>query len=295
MISVAKKMKLSTFFTLLMLSIFIELRNGLFIETKCDYSNITITQERPERRYITCETISLEQLNDFVLYNVETNLSSLNFSIFDIEALIVKDGAENLSYVPPNVYFFFPNLRLLHIENTKLEHVTPANLKQFPKLQTFVSIGNSITILPANLFSDNPEMIEFVVVGSDNYSRDNSLHTIEENLLINATKMEVVIFRNNFCVNEIALNRTQVVELSERLHFYCSGGFSTSTPTPTLTTTQVTSETSQSTTTFSTQATSQPSTTSDGSAIFLNKITMQSVAFLNFFIVVNYLRKMDKQ
>lgn len=231
-------MKLSTCLALLLFSIFFELRNGLFIETKCEYSTITITQERPARRYKTCETVSLEQLNDIVLYNVETTSTSLNFSIFDIEALIVKDGAENLSYVPPNVYFFFPNLRLLHFENTKLAQITPANLKQFPMLQTFVSIENSITTLPANLFIDNPEMIEFVVVGSDNYSRDNSLHTIEENLLINATKMELVIFRNNFCVNEIALNRTQVVNLSEKLHSYCSGGFATSTPTPTLTPTQ---------------------------------------------------------
>lgn len=187
---------------------------------------------RPSRVLLTCESQSFTEWENLRMTDVAAASAIPGFTTNKTEALTMQQNAANLTYMPTNFGFFFPNLTLLNIVGTRLRQLAPQDFAQFSKLKTFVGQSNEITTLPTNLFQANQEIEEFAIIGLTNFTRVNSLHTIGANMLINATKLEYVLLWYNFCVNEVALNRSQVVNLNSRLHIYCSSGYTTSTALP---------------------------------------------------------------
>lgn len=225
----SQKLKLLFIFNLFAL---FNVNDGIHMNCSCGNTTIRI-DGRQNRTVPTCLSTSFTDMQVTSMNSVFHSSIDQNFTLDMAEALLIEAGAASLSYIPSNISIFFPNLKTFSIAATSLRQISSTDLKQLPKLQTFISNGNLITSLPANLFEGNLEMTEFGVIGRNNYDRSNSLHTIGENLLINATKLEFAVFWNNFCVNDIAINRTQVINLNSRLHTYCSGGSVTSTQNPT--------------------------------------------------------------
>jgi len=223
-------MKYLFIFTLILCSS-IEFNEGIIMELRCMFREL---DGRPPRNLLTCETISLSEMENRVLTNVIATSNVPGFTIRNTEGLIIENGARGLSFIPSNMNSFLPNLQVFYLVATGVSQILSTDLRQFPRLQAFYAQHNSITSLPSNLFEGNPQLIDLEIVGPVHFNRDNSLHSIGFNMLSNAIRLEFVILRNNFCVNERATNRAEVLNLNARLHTYCAGGLVTSTARPIL-------------------------------------------------------------
>lgn len=252
----------------------------------CQYQTVHIVDMRPPRNLILCESSAFDEWEVSNMTAVTATSTDPFFVRNNSEALIIFKDANNLTFIPLKIDSFFPNLKLLRIFNTKISKISSEELRQFPKLQTLILNFNLITELPANLLEWNQELLELVIVGLPFYTRDNSLHTIGENMLVTARKLEHVNIYNNFCVYQFALNRTQVIDLNSKLHIYCGGGVYSST----LITTQTTTLSTASSTTSSSSSTksygSTSSTTSDGSTV-LNSTNLKLI--IPILLILNYI------
>lgn len=192
--------------------------NGVIMVCTCN--NLATSPAPPS---IKCESISFSNLRNTNLENViDTNSDDQGWSLDETYALEIKNGAEELTYIPSNLGKYFPNLQNIFIINTKLQKISSTDLKQFPKLLDFVSIQNLITSLPANLFEGNQNLRQFGIVGPDNYDETNSLRTVGKDLLISAPKLEAVTLKNNFCViDEEVSDRARVIDLNSRINVSC--------------------------------------------------------------------------
>lgn len=192
-----------------------------------------------EGRQKICSTWLVNSLDNKTIENVAWNGESIDWQLNEVEVLYFQNGAEDLDYIPSNMRTSFPNLRKLSFQSTKLAQISKDDLKQFSRLESFVSFYNLLTTLPANLFSENPEMKELIVVGPNHFNRSNSLHTIGKDLLYNTTKLNTVMLVNNFCISNLGSEREDVILLNEHANNLCKGGLEVSTlpPDPNLPTT----------------------------------------------------------
>lgn len=210
-------------FVLLMLA---ESNYAINIVLKCSDSTHNL-----EGRQKICSTWLVNSLENKALENVAWNGESIDWQLSDVEVLYFQNGAEDLDYIPSNMSMF-SKLRKLSFQSTKLAQISKDDLKQFPRLESFVSFYNLLTTLPASLFNENQEMKELIVVGPNRFSRSNSLHTIGQDLLLNTTKLNTVMLVNNFCISNLGAEREDVIALNEHANLLCNGGLEVSTLPP---------------------------------------------------------------
>lgn len=149
-------------------------------------------------------------------------------------------NAPSLLGMPQNITTRFPGVTMFHIEyQTSLRALTSNDLAQFPNLEVFESSWNGITSLPSDLFKNNPRLKEVEFWGSVQLPTEfNSLYQIGENLLGGLPDLSKASFLRHKCINEGALNRTEVVALNTRLHVLCPVTETSSSPTTSTTSSQ---------------------------------------------------------
>lgn len=151
----------------------------------------------------------------------------------DVKLLLMIHGAENLTSIPANINLFFPNITMIYIGWTNIARVTSEDLRQFPNLELFSSNMNPITFLPGNLFEHNLKIHQIEFMGFVDRRKGATLDEIGPNLLGPLNNLKYAFFWNHFCISEIAMNRSQVIELNSRLHILCPiGGALTPAPYP---------------------------------------------------------------
>lgn len=206
----------------------VNLINGLRIE--CEYK-IDTTTEFPMYK---CESLKLFEIEEKVLQSVNgTHVTGYGNLQVDSFSLVVD--ADDLSYIPNNIPVIFPNLKKFSFGFTKITKISPNDLMQLPNLEVFESRFNPILSLPGNLFNRNPKLQEVRFYGSLKFSpsKNDSISEIGQNLLGNLNQLTTVIFMSHYCIeSEIALNRSEVIALNDRIHLLCP-----SSPEPTETST----------------------------------------------------------
>jgi len=96
----------------------------------------------------------------------------------------------NLTKIPSNLNEIFPNLKAIHIENSKMKKISSDDLSKYQHLQAFVSIKNGIEYLPGDLFEDfeNLEKIVFI---------ENWFEFIDPSILNGLDKLKFITLFDN--------------------------------------------------------------------------------------------------
>lgn len=130
-----------------------------------------------------------------------------DFTNEDVTAILFDN--QNIGQMPTNIEEFFPNIRLIRVNNANLLNISSSDLSPFPELQVFISNDNNLTVLEADLFSGvrNISWIEFY---------RNQITEVGEGLL-NGLVLEFANFINNVCINFIAYDEQSFAELEIRL------------------------------------------------------------------------------
>lgn len=161
---------------------------------------------------------------------VNCNFNNSNFTLNDVIELNIPNGSA-LKFIPSNFGTFFPNLESLSIRFASLKNLTADDLSQFPHLEYFQADECQVNVLPSNLFEGNPNMTRLIVDGPNEFDRNNSLHTVGQDLLLNTPKLQFVSLFKNFCINDVASSRSQVITMNSILHNLCAGGMEQTTTT----------------------------------------------------------------
>lgn len=178
--------------------------------------------------------MNIENTENRTLEYVTCNSDEMEWELSETEVLYVQYKADDLDYIPSNMDTVFPNLLKLSYQHTSLDQISYDDMKQFPLLESFIFDYNMITVLPADLFSGNPELFELRIIGPIFYFRNNSLHTIGQDLLKSIPKLNVTSFLNNFClIQSVVTTREKVLEANEKANLLCNGGEEISTVEPT--------------------------------------------------------------
>lgn len=89
--------------------------------------------------------------------------------------------------VPKGLTNFFPNLKIMLIQNSNLQELRREDFDEYKNLKVFACVENPISFLPGNLFNDLKEIKSVVFI-------KNQLKVIEPNILDGLTKLTNVSF-----------------------------------------------------------------------------------------------------
>ncbi|XP_070491541.1 putative leucine-rich repeat-containing protein DDB_G0290503 [Chironomus tepperi] len=121
-----------------------------------------------------------------------------------------------ISYFPRGIDAIFKNLKGIYFNNVGLKEIQQSDLKPFPKLIEFlIQAGNYIEILEEGLFDFNPEL-EYINL------YDTKITHIDPKVFDSLTKLRQLYLSSNTCINQIATNRTSVLNLIKELPTKCN-------------------------------------------------------------------------
>lgn len=189
--------------------------DGLRIE--CEFA-VDTTSELPIYNF---DSFRVFEIEDKVLQSVNgTHVTGYGNS--QVDSLSLVFDAHNLTYIPENITVIFPNLKVFTFGSTKIQEISSNDLMQFPNIEIFSSLYNPILSLPGDLFKYNLKLKDVRFYGSIAPSKDNSLSEIGRNLFGNLDQLTTVVFMRHYCMaSEFAFNRTEVLDLNERLPVMC--------------------------------------------------------------------------
>lgn len=126
----------------------------------------------------------------------------------------------NWHFFPQNLIKFFPNVQVLHIQNTKVKFLTSDDLKPFTKLTSLTISGNKIEKIPSDLFKHTKNLIDLNL-------DENQIKLLESESLNELKMLNFFYIRNNPCTRKalqpFARNRNDVIRLIEKLEEKCRG------------------------------------------------------------------------
>jgi len=131
-----------------------------------------------------------------------THLTGFNNS--NVEVFQIYSG--QIHYFPRGLTNFFKNLKAIHISNTGLKEIHQHDLKDFPKLTHLYLYYSNLEIVEENLFEFNPNL-EYIDLWP------NKITHIDPNVFDKLTKLKILYFVSNTCININANNVTEVQNL----------------------------------------------------------------------------------
>lgn len=119
---------------------------------------------------------------------------ALGKSHFDVNAFMVENKIIKRLY--KGIENFFPNIKAIHIENSRMEEIKADDLKPFLNLTRLTVPSNRLVSIDGDLFKFTPKM-QFI------YFQNNLIEYVGENLLtnLNIDKIIEINFANNVCLN----------------------------------------------------------------------------------------------
>lgn len=127
------------------------------------------------------------------------------------------------NFFPKNILDVFPNVNVLHIEDTNINSITSNDLKPFERLTSVTISGNKIEKITSDLFKHTPNLKDLDLDG-------NQIKIIESGAFDGLKKLNFFYIRDNPCTKEIpswsqafARNRNDVTRLIPKLEEACKG------------------------------------------------------------------------
>lgn len=252
------KITFSGFCSILFIFSFFKVNNCLRIE--CNFENDTLTTWNTP--LYTCSSMKLYEIENKILQSAN-GTHEPGYSNSLVEHIRLTFGVEDLTYIPENVTVLFPNLTVLTFGFTKIREISSNDLMQFPNIKIFASTYNPILSLPGDLFKYNPKL-EDIRFYATTPNKNESISEIGRNLFGNLDQLTTVIFLRHYCIaSEFALNRSEVLDLNNRLPVMCpSSTDPTEIPTSTSTESEPTEESTQQSTSPEISTSTQATTTS---------------------------------
>lgn len=203
--------------SILVILTILNLSSGLRIHLRC-FSDFS------------CQTEVLSSWQVEFVERITWNSNEFGGKLDEIVKLTIHEGAESMRQIPIGLGDVLIRLQTLNITGTSLNRIVPYDVAQFTQLVNFISDSNPLTELPINTFEANGRLTQLIVIGPKNFDATNSLHTVGRNFLLHAPgglgpTLNYVIFNRHYCVREIevAMNRTEVIDLSRKLDNWCTG------------------------------------------------------------------------
>jgi hypothetical protein len=166
-------------------------------------------------KQITCKAYNISGLDDKRKFSA-SGLGSISKNKASVTG--IHFGESSLSFIPPQMKAYFPNLKVVVFNNTGISSISRDDLEDFKNLLVFEINGSNMKELPIDLFYGNPKL-RFLTI-----TNMNELKNIKTNMLLpkKLSSLEYVDFRNNGCVNEFARNKDEVAKLNSELDKICS-------------------------------------------------------------------------
>lgn len=130
----------------------------------------------------------------------------------DVEFLLVS--SQVLNHIPEGIIQFFPNLKAIRWNHSKLLSITAEDLKPFPNLIYFASWGNEISALDGDVFKYTKSLryLQMFV---------NQLEHVGHDLLTDLSDLQFVNFNSNPCIKVVASTTQTIHQLNEQLPLSC--------------------------------------------------------------------------
>lgn len=130
----------------------------------------------------------------------------------DVEFLLIS--SQVLNYIPKNLVQFFPNLKAIRWNHSKLLSIKAEDLKPLPNLVYFASWGNEISSLDSDVFKYTKKL-RYLQMFS------NQLEHVGHDLLTDLKDLQFVNFNSNPCIKVLASTSKAINQLNELLPVSC--------------------------------------------------------------------------
>lgn len=137
-----------------------------------------------------------------------------------VHRIIIRGSKWN--FFPKNLTNFFPNVEVLHIENTKIKFLNSDDLKPFIKLTSLTITGNKIEKISSDLFKYTQNLKDLDL-------DENQIKIIESGTFNGLKKLNFFYIQNNPCTKDTkeiqthAQNRNDVIQLIAKVEEKCRG------------------------------------------------------------------------
>lgn len=122
----------------------------------------------------------------------------------------------SVEFLPRGIEKFFPQVQGISISNSKLKSITKHDLEAFKDLKEFFLQQTELEALEKDVFEFNGELRGVSI------KNNSKLRLVGEDILDSLSKLEVVNFQFNQCIDEIAADQIKIAELQNHLIEKCS-------------------------------------------------------------------------
>lgn len=155
---------------------------------------------------------------NMISYRVENcKLEALGNFNFDKKLRFVYFDNNMIKNVPKDIFRDTADMEYISMNENRIENLDKDLFRNMPKLRFVSFSGNRLRRLDGEMFMNNGNM-EFM------YFNDNGLASIGVDLVKRLTKLKVVNFDSNICINDAYFSDPSVVDnLTREFTNYCSG------------------------------------------------------------------------
>jgi Leucine-rich repeat (LRR) protein len=129
-----------------------------------------------------------------------------------VDYLFIK--AQSCQTFPKKIELFFPNLKVINVESSKLESISLSDIEPFSKLERLYITNNFISNLAVNLFAMN-RLITYV-----NFD-GNKIAKVGLNVLEPLKSLTEASFRANLCINQDSGSYLSITAFKTALNKNC--------------------------------------------------------------------------
>ena len=156
---------------------------------------------------------------------IQTNNTEIELTLSDNSTHLDSKGnidvsglslfREKVPWIPPNIGYFYPNLKFLQWYKTSLESITAKDLKQFPNLEYLDLRENRLVSLDNDLFRFSSSL-KWIYFGN------NPLKHVGSNILDGLNRLELANFDESDCIDYNADSQAGFDELKSRFLKNCA-------------------------------------------------------------------------
>ena len=159
-----------------------------------------------EIEFCNAKSVNIRSMNEEITsVNGRTEPTSL-------QGLWISD--QTVNYLPKGIDKFFPDLKGLGVQSSKLKSLTQDDLKSLPQLVYANFLNNDLESLDGDMFKFNPKLrnIHFSM---------NKIKYVGENLLNLLKDLQFIRFASNICININAETSPEIPALIRKLKTQC--------------------------------------------------------------------------
>ncbi|KAL7029516.1 hypothetical protein ACKWTF_006264 [Chironomus riparius] len=126
-----------------------------------------------------------------------------------------KVDGKGTEYFPQYLQEFFPNLKLIMIENGRIKEIHQSDLKPFPELVSLDLWENDIEVLDEGLFDFNPKLAGFWIF-------HNKIFHVDYQVFDNLSKLIYIDMFMNVCIDKMgSYSKSAVQQVVDYAKMYC--------------------------------------------------------------------------